>query len=79
MAEPLASLPRLPLDVALARAAVDTTIRLLGQLSEGRQREPAWVEAAGAARALHLELAAAEFDARLPQRPARNGDPGGAP
>lgn len=67
MAEPLPAGSRLPLDPALAKATVDATIKLLAQLSEGRQREPAWQEAKEAARALHLDIAAAEFDARLPR------------
>lgn len=74
MAEPTNGAgPRLPLDIALVHAAVDSAIRLLGQLSEGRQREPAWIEAKEAARALHLDIAGAEFDARLPARPPRSG------
>ena len=73
MADPLLNNPRLPLDTATAKAAVDATIKLLSQLSEGRQKEPAWLEAKEAARALHLDVAAAEFDARLPARPARSG------
>ncbi len=73
MADPLLNNPRLPLDTATAKAAVDATIKLLSQLSEGRQKEPAWLEAKDAARALHLDVAAAEFDARLPGRPARSG------
>lgn len=67
MADPLLSGSRLPLDPTLAKAAVDTAIKLLSQLSEGRQREPAWQEAKEAARALHMDIAAAEFDARLPR------------
>src|ERR1041385_6535122 len=73
MAEPLPTVVRLPLDTATARAAVDSTVRLLAQLSEVRQKEPAWKEAMEAARALHLDLAGAEFDARLPGKVARGG------
>lgn len=73
MADPLLNSPRLPLDTATAKAAVDATVKLLAQLSEGRRSEPAWREALDAARALHLDVAAAEFDARLPARPARSG------
>jgi|GEM_PF-3817505 len=73
MADPLYVPSRLPIDLSLARATVDSTIKLLAQLSEGRQREPAWQEAKEAARALHLEIAAAEFDARLPVKVTRSG------
>jgi hypothetical protein len=72
-AEPIFGAGRLPIDTSLARATVDATVKLLGQLSDGRRSEPAWVEARDAARALHLEVAGAEFDARLPARPARSG------
>lgn len=70
MAEPLEKAVRLPIATGLARAAIETTCKLLGQLSEGRRGEPAWIEAREAALALHLDLAAAEFEARVP-RPAR--------
>lgn len=73
MADPLFNNPRLPIDAATARSVVDATIKLLSQLSDGRRSEPAWLEARDAARALHLEIAAAEFDARLPARQPRSG------
>lgn len=73
MADPLLNVSRLPIDAATARSVVDATIKLLGQLSDGRRSEPAWLEARDAARALHLEIAAAEFDARLPARQLRSG------
>lgn len=65
--------PRLLLEVGLAKAAVDSTVRLLAQLSESRRSEPIWQEAKEAARALHLEVAGAEFDSRLPARSVRSG------
>jgi hypothetical protein len=74
VAEPLTPETRLPLNIAGAKATVDATLKLLAQLSEGRQQEPAWKEAAAAARTLHLDIAAAEFDARLPGRAARPGN-----
>ena len=73
MAEPLSNGSRLPVDPALARSAIDAMIKLLCQFGDGRTKEPAWQEAKEAAKALHLELAAAEFDARLPARPSRSG------
>lgn len=73
MAEPLANSPKLPIDATMVRALVDAAIKLLGQLLDGRRSEPAWLEAREAARTLYMEVAAAEFDARLPARPARSG------
>lgn len=74
MADPLINSEGcLPIEVALAKASVDTTIKLLAQFPEGRQGEPAWKEAREATRALHLAVAGAEFDARLPARMIRNG------
>jgi hypothetical protein len=73
MAEPFTRpAQRLPIDVAVRTAAVDAALALLNSLS-GRSADQAYKDLLVASKALHMELAAAMFDARLPARPVRAG------
>lgn len=66
---------RLPIATNVAKGMVDASLRLLGQLAAGRSREPATVDLREAARALHAEIAGAEFEARLPNEMRARQEP----
>lgn len=70
---------RLPLDVATARRAVDAGVEIAARLLRTTTAADAKCqELVDALRAQHLDLAGAEFDARLPVRqPPRIGAEGG--
>lgn len=70
---PPSSGPRLAVDSGLVRRAVDAGIIIAERALRGGSTDPKVAAFVDALKQLHLDLAGAEFDARLPRPPARPG------
>ena len=64
---------RRPMSLEVAKALVEAALAMLHQLAGGRQRDSSYLALIAAAREQHMEVALAEFEAKLPPQTTRNG------
>lgn len=70
---PPAGVTRRPFNLEIGKALIEASLGMLHQVAGGRQKDPSYVALLSAARDQHLEIALAEFEARLPAITSRNG------
>lgn len=64
---------RRPLSLEVAKALVEAALAMLHQTAGGRQKDSSYLALLAAARDQHMEVALAEFEAKLPVQAVRNG------
>lgn len=61
------------LNIEVAKALVEAAVAMLHQTAGGRQKDSSYLALLCTARDQHVEIALAEFEARLPPQTVRNG------